>query len=145
MSNECSFPILTNVGWMGRAHSSLSNLSKWKKPTQNKCNQNSPSKECPINFRCLGKAALQSKNSTHFQRWQKNRHLEPGCLTSFSWITQLHCFSDFFHYPKLTALLFFFLKMLLRNSRTYYAFLRHLFAITLPFIELFWSLFAGAT
>lgn len=39
----------------------------------------------------------------------------------------------------------FLLKKCYSNSRPYYAFLRHLFAITLPFMELFWSLSSGAT
>lgn len=62
----------------------------------------------PSYFSVPGEGILAIREQlTLFQRWQRDRHLEPGCLASLSWITQLRCFSDLFHCPKPTALLFF--------------------------------------
>ena len=88
-------------------------LAKIKKQTtttkNNRCSQHRPAKGMPSYFSVPGEGIFAIREQlTLFQRWQRNRHLEPGCLASLSWITQLHCFSDLFHYPKPTALLFFF-------------------------------------
>lgn len=51
-------------------------------------------------------SAIQGQHALS-QRRRRHRRLQPGCLG----ITQLHGFSEFFHCPKLTALVFFFLNV----------------------------------